>query len=95
MKRRALVLGLLASVQAFALHDEVVYFTEPDGFRNYKIVLVPDPGDGKPKPAYKSKSETWQINGTDPGTGDFVYQNRYTGENILVDRKTRTIKLTK
>ncbi len=97
MKRRALVVGVLAMASApvFALHDEIIHFTRPDGFQGYKIIYVRDPEDDEPKPAYKSKPNEWQYNGIDPGTGDIVYKNKYTGDNILVDPNTRNIKLPK
>ena len=97
MKRRALVFGCLAMASApvFALHDEIIRFTGPDGFQGYNIIYVHDSDDDTPKPAYKSKPNTWQYNGIDPESGDIVYKNRYTGDNIKVDQKTRIVKLPK
>ena len=96
MKRRALVLGLLAlSPVAMAEHIEKIYFTKPDGFKSFRVVVVPDPDDDKPKPPIRLEASPWQPNGVDPGTGNHVYQHRFTGENILVDPKTRNIKLPK
>ena len=95
MKRTALASGLLATATAppFALHDEIIRWTRPDGFQDLKIVVVPDPDDGKPQPPLKVEPSPWQFNGFDGGTGEMIYRNQEAGEYSKVDPKTKNIRL--